>query len=112
MLTFSFFFFVGSRSPPPFGASPPAFGASFPLSPPPFGPPPLSPPPFGPPPKVFGIVTDAEKWYFMECSLDDQDRLRFKLSKPLTVVYDSENMGVNVERVLGHIAWSPFALEV
>ncbi|UZO08425.1 Coronin-like protein crn1 [Rhizophagus irregularis] len=26
--------------------------------------------------KVFGIITDAEKWYFMECSLDDQDRLR------------------------------------
>ncbi|PKK66638.1 hypothetical protein RhiirC2_784525 [Rhizophagus irregularis] len=55
--------------------------------------------------KVFGIITDAEKWYFMECSLDDQDRLRFKLSKPISVVYDSENMGGNVERVLGHIAW-------
>src|SRR6266480_6809424 len=55
--------------------------------------------------KTFGIVTDAEKWYFMECSLDDQDRLRFKLSKPVTVVYDSKNMGDNVERVLGHIAW-------
>ena len=24
--------------------------------------------------KVFGIVTDAEKFYFMECSLDEQDR--------------------------------------
>jgi hypothetical protein len=55
--------------------------------------------------KVFGIVTDAEKWYVMECSLDYQDRLRFKLSKPVTVVYDSKNMGDNVERVLGHIAW-------
>ncbi|PKK63104.1 hypothetical protein RhiirC2_855241 [Rhizophagus irregularis] len=55
--------------------------------------------------KVFGIITDAEKWYFMECSLDSQDRLKFKLSKPVTVVYDSKNMGDNVERVLGHIAW-------
>jgi hypothetical protein len=55
--------------------------------------------------KTFGIITDAKEWYFMECSLDDQDRLRFKLSKPLTVVYDSENMEGNVERVLGHIAW-------
>jgi hypothetical protein len=55
--------------------------------------------------KIFGIITDAKEWYFMECSLDDQDRLRFKLSKPVTVVYDSKNMEDNVERVLGHIAW-------
>ncbi|EXX68830.1 Coronin-like protein crn1 [Rhizophagus irregularis] len=55
--------------------------------------------------KTFGIITDAKEWYFMECSLDDQDRLKFKLSKPVTVVYDSENMGGNVKRVLGHIAW-------
>jgi hypothetical protein len=26
-------------------------------------------------------------------------------AKPVSVVYDSENMGGNVERVLGHIAW-------
>ena len=55
--------------------------------------------------KTFGIITDAKEWYFMECSLDDQDKLAFKLSKPVTVVYDSKNMGENVERVLGHIAW-------
>ena len=55
--------------------------------------------------KTFGIVTDAEKWYFMECSLDDQDRLRFKLSKPVVVVYGTESTESNVERVLGHIAW-------
>ena len=55
--------------------------------------------------KTFGIITDAKEWYFMECSLDDQDKLTFKLSKPVTVVYDSKNMGDNVERVLGHIAW-------
>ena len=28
--------------------------------------------------KVFRIITDAKEWYFMECSLDDQERLRFK----------------------------------
>ena len=55
--------------------------------------------------KTFGIITDAKEWYFMECLLDDQDRLKFKLSKPVTVVYDSKNMRDNVERVLGHIAW-------
>ncbi|PKY30164.1 hypothetical protein RhiirB3_447111 [Rhizophagus irregularis] len=55
--------------------------------------------------KVFGIITDAEKWYFMECSLDDQDRLRFKLSEPIVVVYKDENMENMVRKVLGHIAW-------
>ena len=55
--------------------------------------------------KTFGIVTDAEKWYFMECSLDDQDRLRFKLSEPVVVVYNDENMENMVRKVLGHIAW-------
>src|SRR3954447_4342965 len=55
--------------------------------------------------KTYGIVTDAKEWYFLECSLDDQDRLRFKLSKPVVVVYGNEDMERNVERVLGHIAW-------
>ncbi|CAG8683070.1 1524_t:CDS:2, partial [Ambispora gerdemannii] len=55
--------------------------------------------------KVFGIVTDAEKWYFMECSLDDQDRLRFKLSEPVVVVYKDENVENMVRKILGHIAW-------
>jgi hypothetical protein len=55
--------------------------------------------------KTFGIVTDAEKWYFLECSLGDQDKLRFKLLKPVIVVYGNEGMERDVERVLGHIAW-------
>ena len=40
----------------------------------------------------------------MECSLDDQDRLRFKLSEPVVVVYNDENMENMVRKVLGHIA--------
>ena len=52
--------------------------------------------------KTFGIVTDAEKWYFLECSLDEQDKLRFKLSKPVIVVYDNEDMERNVKRILGY----------
>jgi hypothetical protein len=55
--------------------------------------------------KAFGIVTDAEKWYFMECSFDDQDRLKFKLSEPVVVIYKDENMENMVRKVLGHIAW-------
>ncbi|CAG8754619.1 2105_t:CDS:2, partial [Ambispora leptoticha] len=44
-------------------------------------------------------------WYFMECSLDDQDRLRFKLSEPVVVVYKDENVENMVRKTLGHIAW-------
>ncbi|GBC28605.2 hypothetical protein GLOIN_2v1789859 [Rhizophagus irregularis DAOM 181602=DAOM 197198] len=39
------------------------------------------------------------KVYFMECSLDDQDRQRFKLLRPVSVVYDSENMGGNKREI-------------
>ncbi|CAG8594788.1 2716_t:CDS:2 [Paraglomus occultum] len=55
--------------------------------------------------KVFGIVTDAEKFYFMECSLDEQDRPKFKLSKPVIVVYDDADMKAKVKKVLSHIIW-------
>jgi hypothetical protein len=55
--------------------------------------------------RVFGIVTDAEKFYFMECSMDDQDRPSFKLSEPVVVVYNDENLQTKVEKVLGHIVW-------
>jgi hypothetical protein len=51
--------------------------------------------------KVFGIVTDAEKFYFMECSLDDQAsncRNRWSL-------YNDEIMENIVRKVLSHIVW-------
>ena len=55
--------------------------------------------------KVWGIVTDAEKWYFMECSLDNEGKPSFKLSEPVIVEYNDENMQIKVEKVLGHIVW-------
>jgi hypothetical protein len=55
--------------------------------------------------KVWGIVTDAEKWYFMECMLYSERKPLFKLSKPLFVVYEDENMKDKAEKVLGHIIW-------
>ncbi|CAG8615287.1 1326_t:CDS:2 [Paraglomus occultum] len=55
--------------------------------------------------KVFGIVTDAKEWYFLECSFDNLERPKFKLSKPVVVVYNSDDTEGMVERVLGHIAW-------
>jgi hypothetical protein len=54
--------------------------------------------------RVFGIVTDAFEWYFMECSYDE-GKLSFKLSKPVTVVYEDEDLQAKVEKVLGHIVW-------
>ena len=55
--------------------------------------------------KVWGIVTDAEKWYFMECTLDEERKPSFKLSEPVIVEYNDENMQIKVKKVLGHIVW-------
>jgi hypothetical protein len=55
--------------------------------------------------RVFGIVTDASEWYFMECTLDKDGKPSFAISKPVIVVYDDENLQIKVEKVLGHIVW-------
>ena len=55
--------------------------------------------------KVWGIVTDAEKWYFMECTQGKDGKPIFRLSKPLIVVYENEGMKDMTEKILGHIIW-------
>ena len=55
--------------------------------------------------QVWGIVTDAEKWYFMECTRDSEGKPTFKLSKPLFVVYEDDGTKDMAEKVLGHIIW-------
>jgi hypothetical protein len=55
--------------------------------------------------KVWGIVTDAEKWYFMECMLDEERKPSFRLSEPVIVEYNDENMQIKVKKILGHIVW-------
>jgi len=55
--------------------------------------------------KVWGIVTDAEKWYFMEYTLDSERKPSFKLSKPLFVMYENDGMKDMAEKVLGRIIW-------
>lgn len=55
--------------------------------------------------RVFGIVTDGEKWFFLECSLEDNKKPKFKLSKPVIVIYGDYNMEDMITKVLGHIAW-------
>src|SRR5688572_33342249 len=52
--------------------------------------------------RVFGIVTDASEGYFMGCSLDNEGKPSFKLSEPVTIVY---NLQAKVEKVLGIIVW-------
>ena len=54
---------------------------------------------------IFTIVTDAKEFYFLECTLDEQEKPLFKLSKPAVVVYEDEDMKVKVEKVLSHIIW-------
>ena len=41
----------------------------------------------------------------MECTLDNEGELSFKLSKPLFVAYEDEGMKDMAEKVLGHILW-------
>src|SRR6266542_3761273 len=55
--------------------------------------------------KVWGIITDAEKWYFMECTLDEERKPSFRLLEPVIIEYNDENMQIKVEKVLGHIVW-------
>ena len=55
--------------------------------------------------KVFGIVTDAKEWYFMECTLNGEGKPSFKLSEPVSVVYKSDNLHTMVEEVLSRIVW-------
>ncbi|KAF8470013.1 hypothetical protein BDZ91DRAFT_807099 [Kalaharituber pfeilii] len=55
--------------------------------------------------KVFGIVTDACKWYFMECTLEDEGKPLFKLSEPVIVLYNKQYMETQVKEVLAHIVW-------
>src|SRR3954447_23904932 len=55
--------------------------------------------------RVFGIVTNASEWYFMECSLDNEEKSAFKLSESVIVVYKDENLQAKVEKVLKHIVW-------
>ena len=55
--------------------------------------------------KAFGIVSDAEKFYFLECRLNGDDKPSFKLSEPIVVNYDPDVMRTTVAKVLGRIGW-------
>ncbi|CAG8511333.1 10985_t:CDS:2, partial [Paraglomus brasilianum] len=58
--------------------------------------------------ETYGIVTDAEKWYFLHCKVSDNKGAEFGLSKPpITVDWFGtvEKYRANVKMVLEHILW-------
>ena len=55
--------------------------------------------------KAFGIISDAEKFYFLECQLNGNGKPSFKLLNSLVVNYGSRCMEETVADVLGHIGW-------
>jgi hypothetical protein len=54
---------------------------------------------------AFGIVADAEKFYFLECRLNGDGRASFKLSEAVLVNYDPNVMKFTVAKVLGYMGW-------
>ncbi|CAG8657578.1 7617_t:CDS:2 [Paraglomus brasilianum] len=55
--------------------------------------------------RCFGIVTDAEKWFFLECTLNGETPA-FKLSQqPVVVDYTDTSMKEKAGKVLSHIIW-------
>ena len=55
--------------------------------------------------RAFGIISDAEKFYFLECRLDGDGKASFKLSESILVTYNSTCMKNTVAEVLGQIGW-------
>jgi hypothetical protein len=55
--------------------------------------------------KAFGIVSDAEKFYFLECRLNRDEKASFKLSKPVAVNYQPRFMRDTAAEVLSCIGW-------
>jgi hypothetical protein len=55
---------------------------------------------------AYGIVTDAEKWYFLHCETDHKMGISFHLSKATTINYSNgDAMASDVKRVFGRILW-------
>ena len=58
--------------------------------------------------KVYGIVTDATIWWFVECTMDgDEPQFRIHSSTPVVIDWseESESLKAGVARILGRIIW-------
>ncbi|KAI1290494.1 hypothetical protein EDD11_009224, partial [Mortierella claussenii] len=63
------------------------------------------------PMRAYGIVTDAERWYFVECTIDQSqesssDRPKFRISRLKDIVnYNGDTWKAEAKSVLGQIVW-------
>lgn len=55
--------------------------------------------------EVFGIVTNAEKWFFVQCKKDAAEKLSFALSSPILIHYAGKDFEETVHVVFEHILW-------
>ena len=56
---------------------------------------------------AYGIVTDAEHWYFLHCEADnDTSKIKFQLSEAVTINWRrKDTLNDDVKEVLEHILW-------
>ncbi|KAI1315472.1 hypothetical protein EDD11_000753 [Mortierella claussenii] len=63
------------------------------------------------PMRAYGIVTDAVRWYFVECTIDQSqesssDRPKFRISRLKDIVnYNGDTWKAEAKSVLGQIVW-------
>lgn len=55
--------------------------------------------------RVFGIVSDAEKFLFLECRFNEDEKPLFSLSDPVNITYKCEFTRGLVGEVLSRIGW-------
>ena len=53
---------------------------------------------------AFGIVTDAEKFFFLKC-VDNEGKTTLEMSKRVIIDYNAENWEDQVNPILGNIVW-------
>ena len=55
--------------------------------------------------KIFGIVTNAEKWVFLQCTATDDTLPSFQISKQFQISYNNGNFQRQAKEIFGTIWW-------
>lgn len=55
--------------------------------------------------RTYGIVTDAETWYFIQCDKKDDGTIKYHLSRPPLKINLQDYTVDKVRDILGHILW-------
>ncbi|CAG8651614.1 3890_t:CDS:2 [Dentiscutata erythropus] len=59
--------------------------------------------------KAYGIVTDSFVWYFIECTVNEDDKLKVSIHSRFGSIIDwskeLESLESGARRILGHIVW-------